>query len=247
MDNNWFRSYFDDFYLKWFLEGIPEEITENQIKLIEEVLDLKKGDKILDLFCGIGRHSLALSKMGYSVTAIDSSEKYIEVLMQSADKLNLDTKSYSMDAREIKYIEEFDSIIIMFVSFGYFNEEDNFKLLKKISDALKHNGKLLLDLENRDYILKNYVREKWREKDYGFLMERHKFDPITSRQKTKRVILSNCTDKREMFRDIRLYSAHEIINMAENAGLKPLKLMGDYDKSDFQINSPRLLFAFNKG
>ena len=246
METDWFKFYFDDSYEDYILGEIPEELTEEQVRLIEDTLDLKVGSKILDLCCGIGRHSIALAKKGYNVTAIDYSRSYIEKLKKRAEELNLSINALSIDAREINFKEEFDAIIIMFVSFGYFNDIENEELLKKLALALKNGGKILIDLENRDYILKHFIREKWREKDYGLLLERHKFDPISSRQKTKRIIILNSGEKKETFRDIRLYSAHELIAIANNANLKVDKLYGDYDRTTFHINAPRLLFSFMK-
>lgn len=37
-------------------------------------LDLPRGARVLDLCCGMGRHSLALSEAGYEVTGVDLSE-----------------------------------------------------------------------------------------------------------------------------------------------------------------------------
>jgi SAM-dependent methyltransferase len=246
METDWFKSYFDDSYEDYILGEIPQDLTEQQVRLIEDILDLKAGSKILDLFCGVGRHSIALAERGYNVTAIDYSLPYIEKLKNRAVELNLSINALSLDAREINFREEFDSIILMFVSFGYFCDCENEELLKKLSKALKSGGKVLIDLENRDYILKHFIKEKWREKDYGLLLERHKFDPLSSRQKTKRVIILNSGEKKETFRDIRLYSAHELISIANNANLKVDKLYGDYDKTPFHLNAPRLLFSFVK-
>lgn len=246
METNWFKSYFDEFYDDYILSEIPEELTEKQVCLIEETLELKKKDKILDLFCGVGRHSIALAKRDYYVTAIDYSPLYIEKLKKRAKELNLLINAIAMDAREINFKEEFDAIILMFVSFGYFCDYENEELLKELALALRVGGKILLDLENRDYILNHFIREKWREKNYGLILERHKFDPMRSRQKTKRIIISNSGEKRETLRDIRLYSAHELIAIAKNAGLKAYKLYGDYDKTPFHLNAPRLLFSFIK-
>jgi len=115
METDWFKFYFDDSYEDYILGEIPEELTEEQVRLIEDTLDLKVGSKILDLCCGIGRHSIALAKKGYNVTAIDYSFSYIEELKNRAEELSLSINAISMDAREINFKEEFDAIIIMFV------------------------------------------------------------------------------------------------------------------------------------
>jgi SAM-dependent methyltransferase len=246
MEIDWFKYYFDGDYSEKILKEIPEEFTESQVDLIEEALELKKEDSILDIFCGIGRHSIALAKRGYNVTSIDYSETYIEELKNKALVANLKINAIAMDARKINFKEEFNAIILMFVSFGYFSDEENKELLKKLALALKKGGKILIDIENRDYILKHFIKEKWREKDFGILLERHKFDPLKSRQKTRRIIILSNGERKETERDIRLYSANELIEIAEEAGLRTYKLFGDYDKTPFHLNAPRLFFSFIK-
>ena len=41
-------------------------------------LKLQGNEKILDLACGYGRHSLELARRGYDVTGIDITSEYIE-------------------------------------------------------------------------------------------------------------------------------------------------------------------------
>ena len=74
--------------------------------------------------------------------------------------------------------------------------------LKKLKLAIKKGGLLLIDIENRDYILKNFIYEKWREKEFGLLLERHKFIPETSRQTTRRVQFFTDGTQKESHRDL---------------------------------------------
>lgn len=246
MEIDWFKDYFDNNYADYFLRNISEEFTENQVNLIEEILELKNGDNILDIFCGLGRHSIALARRGYNVVSVDYSESYIKELRNNASKENLKISALAMDARKINFQDEFDAILLIFVSFGYFSDEENKELLKNLTLALKKDGKILIDIENRDYILKHFITEKWREKDFGLLLERHKFDPFKSRQKTKRIIILNNGERKETERDLRLYSLNEIIDIAQEAGLSIFKLFGDYDKTPFHLNAPRILASFTK-
>ena len=41
-------------------------------------LNIKKGSKILDLACGIGRHSIYLEKIGFKVVGTDKSSNNIK-------------------------------------------------------------------------------------------------------------------------------------------------------------------------
>jgi SAM-dependent methyltransferase len=244
-ENEWFIDYFNQDYQSWILETIKEDLTLKQIELLESALSLQADSKILDLFCGIGRHAIVLAQKDLDVTAIDLVETYINHLQQTAKDLP-SLKSICMDARDIKYLEAFDAIYLMFTSFGYFSDIENEKLMEKISLALKAKGRVLIDLENRDYILQHFIHEKWRNKDSGYLLERHLFNPMNSRQKTKRIWVDKDGSSKSYSRDLRLYNAHEILNMAEKYQLKLVYIWGDYNKKPFNVHSPRMIFTFEK-
>jgi SAM-dependent methyltransferase len=244
-EQEWFKTYFNQDYQSWILETISQDLTLKQVELLESALALKADSKILDLCCGIGRHAIALAQKAYDLTAIDLVEEYIAQLQIFAKDLPR-LQSICMDVREIDYTDSFDAIYLMFTSFGYFSDAENEKLIEKISQALKSQGRVLIDLENRDYILQHFIHEKWRNKDTGYLLERHLFNPMTSRQKTRRIWLDNNGQSKSYTRDLRLYNAHEILNLAEKYQLKLIHVWGDYDQKPFNIHSPRMIFTFEK-
>ena len=52
---------------------------------------LKPGDKILEIGAGTGRYSITLAKMGYDVTAVDLTPKYVDIMKRKSKGLkNLD-------------------------------------------------------------------------------------------------------------------------------------------------------------
>ena len=51
--------------------------------LIKAIKDLKPG-RVLDIACGVGRHSIYLAEKGWHVTAVDSSRVGIEILRERA-------------------------------------------------------------------------------------------------------------------------------------------------------------------
>jgi 2-polyprenyl-3-methyl-5-hydroxy-6-metoxy-1,4-benzoquinol methylase len=47
------------------------ENTEQQVDFIIKTLNLSGEERILDLACGYGRHSLSFARKGYSVVGVD--------------------------------------------------------------------------------------------------------------------------------------------------------------------------------
>ncbi|WP_337588938.1 class I SAM-dependent methyltransferase [Gorillibacterium massiliense] len=81
-------------------------------------LSLKPGVEVLDLCCGMGRHSMALADAGYQVTGVDLSD----VLLAEARRLDPAgrMKWVKGDMRRIPLSGPFDAVVNLFTSFGYF-------------------------------------------------------------------------------------------------------------------------------
>ena len=98
---------------------------------ISKLLEIKPGESILDLACGFGRYSLPLAKLGYSVTGVDLNESFIQEASEKANEMNLNAQFDCVDMREYIKLAGFDNIIIMYNSFGYFQDtEDDKKVIQ---------------------------------------------------------------------------------------------------------------------
>ena len=53
------------------------------------VLNVQPGSAILDIPCGTGRHSIALARDGYQLTAIDISKEFIDELKEKVEAQHL--------------------------------------------------------------------------------------------------------------------------------------------------------------
>ncbi len=236
---DWTKNYFDDFYLKYFLQTQPEDITNRQIDFIRKFFNC--GSYILDAGCGIGRHSIKLGGLGFKVLGIDSSPLFIKTANNSLKEQELQDVSFLIqDLRELSFENEFDGIINMWSSFGYFDDETNFDILKRFYRALKRNGKLIIDVENRDYILKYFVRETFRDKGEFFILERRKFNPLKSVVFTHRFIVGP-NIRKDYYRYIRIYTVTELINLFKAAGFSSYEVFGSYNMDKFTENSKRII------
>lgn len=240
----WFFDFFDENYLNLYLKKQKEDLTLKQVDFIINSLSLKKEDSVLDLGCGIGRHIIELGKRGIFGVGIDFNEKYIEI----ANKLKGDLQNVQfikMDMRKINFERVFDAALSMWTSFGYFSDEENLSLLKKINYSLKEKGKFLLDIENIFYMLRNLPKERWEKEDDFYILERNELSFRSSRLKTERVIIKDGIIK-TYTRIYRIYTLKEIELYLEKAGLKVLNYYGGYDGEEYSIQSKRLIVISEK-
>jgi SAM-dependent methyltransferase len=77
-------------------ETLPILFTQRRIeeagKEIEQLLRLAEipgGSAVLDLCCGIGRHSLELARRGFRVTGVDRTRAYLDLAAAAAEREGL--------------------------------------------------------------------------------------------------------------------------------------------------------------
>jgi 2-polyprenyl-3-methyl-5-hydroxy-6-metoxy-1,4-benzoquinol methylase len=106
--------------LNWQYWTEPSEQIVNLVK----TLDVSRFKNVLDLGCGIGRHALYLAKAGFNVTALDSSEEALNVLLKNSQEKKLDVKIVQADyCQDIFEKDSFDLIIAFNVIYHGFKED----------------------------------------------------------------------------------------------------------------------------
>jgi SAM-dependent methyltransferase len=115
-------------------------------------------------------------------------------------------------------VKEFDRVIHLYSSFGYFPDAENDLVIKNIAGSLKNGGMLCLDILNRDTVLKRVPLSGVREKDGDLLIDRNRFEPRTGRLYNDRIIIRNGQRRDSPF-FLRVYSATEITALLERRGL----------------------------
>jgi len=241
----WYREFFDDLYLRVYQPMEAPERVRREVDFIITVLQLKPEARVLDLCCGQGRHSLELARRGFRVVGVDLSEALLYVAQQRAEREGLPLTFLHCDMREIDFFAEFDAVINMFSSFGYLESEaEDEKVLSKIAQALKPGGKLLLDVVNRDRLVRDFQGREWHAADEGWLvLEEREWDLLSGRVETRWVCVARDGVRYERRSSVRLYTLAELRVMLERQGLKVAKVFGDYDGRPYSWDTPRLLLV----
>lgn len=237
-----FDNFYGEDYLKIYGDDL-ERRTQAEVEFIDSTLNLRPGAKVLDLLCGYGRHAILLGKLNYQVVGIETSPYLMDVGLKKIEEAKLKDKItlLKINPLEINFTNEFDAVINMYTSFGFYeNDEQNFTLIQKSYNMLKPGGKFLLDLVNRERVMSLQPTKNWEEKEGFFVLEAYNFDHLRGRAITRRIILSNGLRK-EGYISIRLYTLAELKNSLENVGFKVAKVYGDYDGSLYTSQSPRMI------
>ncbi len=198
-----------------------------------EVLGLVEGDEVLDIACGAGDHSVLLAKKGFNVSGFDLSASLIKSAEELASENNVPVNFFTGDMREINFVQRFKGAVLLSHSFGFFNHEENRKVLEGTYNALVEGGKLLLDLMN-PYNMPKFSKS-WTKLKGGYLLsEPHFLDapagvlrgrPATFVDTEKGQIILMNQDALSN-NDIRMYTALEIQDLIEEVGFSKVELFG---------------------
>lgn len=241
-----FEAVFEpDDYLYFYEDVINEESTRPQIEFLAKELELDKPMKILDLACGHGRHANGLAELGHIVTGVDISPGFLEIARRDAKEQGVTVEYVQQDMREISYAQEFDRVLLLFTSFGYFEDDENFKVLQNVASALKPGGLFCFDIINRDVFLKNLRPFGVTEKGGDLMINRETFDSLTGRVYNRRIVIRDSKRKDTRF-FVRLHNATETRDLLGGAGLHLHKIFGSWDGRPFQSYSWRMIILARK-
>ena len=139
------------------------EDTQRQVDFLIEKLGLIGGERILDLACGFGRHSLELARRGFDVTGVDITPDYIKYASEQSKNENLSAMFICSDIRDVSFENEFDIVLNMADgAIGYLeNDEENLKIFAVVSKALRSGGKHFRDIMNRSYAETHFPCKLW--------------------------------------------------------------------------------------
>jgi SAM-dependent methyltransferase len=203
-------------------EQIPDiDVYDDRlIDFVLAALRLKPGDEVLDLACGSGVHGVRLGEVGIGVTGVDISPSLVAHANELVKEQQVDGVAFIVgDMREPPCTSNFDAVMVLSQSFGFFGPEDDLAVLRAVREALLPGGRFLLDL-NEPSTLEQTSRH-WQALAGGFLLTDVRYDPLTCVRESSFQFVDaegrlNVAEEPER---IRIYTLPELETMIQAAGL----------------------------
>ena len=240
--NEWFETWFDSHYYHILYKDRGDTEARIFIDNISLYLNFLPNDKILDLACGKGRHSIYLNKKGLLVEGIDLSEESIEYAKQFENER---LQFHQHDMRKVYKLNYFDFILNLFTSFGYFQtDQENQQAITAMEKSLQSEGRIVLDFFNTEKVLDTLV--EYEEKT----IEGITFKILKTIEEDFIVKDIYFEDKGKEFHfqeRVRAIPSFDFLRYFRNAGLTVARIFGDYDLSEFEEGiSERMIFVVEK-
>jgi SAM-dependent methyltransferase len=139
------------------------ERTEAEVNRALTMLRPEGGERILDLACGTGRHSLELVRRGFSVVGSEISAELVAIAREEASAQGLEATFLEGDLRDLDFEAEFDIVLnLNDGAVGYFEtDEENHRTFEVISRALKPGGRNLIQVPNVLYARARLPQRSW--------------------------------------------------------------------------------------
>lgn len=234
-----FDEVFDEDYL-YFYGPRLEESSETDAAVAWRLLSPDAGAKVLDLGCGHGRIANRLATRGAQVTGLDASELFLDRARGDAARLGVEVEYRQGDMRSLPWADGgFDCVISWFTSFGYFQDDENRRVLAEAYRVLAPGGRLLIENNNLVELLPRWLPAVVVERDGDFAIDRSRFDPITGRATTERVIVRDQRVRRFRF-SVRMFVAVELGAWLRDTGFQGVDFYGP-DGEELLATSGRMI------
>ncbi|MDJ0820657.1 MAG: class I SAM-dependent methyltransferase [Paracoccaceae bacterium] len=190
---------------------------------------------VLDVGCGIGRHSRALAQLGYVATGIDQVSYYIDEARRLAEGDRPRPTFITADIVRYDGLKpgSFDAAICLYHSLGYdAAPESDLAALQRVRRALKPGGAMILDLIDPEAFSPDECRESQFEAAHGRVQRTIRVN--TARDKYEIVFAPEYSPNTHYRARHRLFSADRIKELLLQAGFARTQigeaLSGSYAK-----------------
>jgi len=225
----WYEALFENYAQKYDKESFTQG-TIGECDFIERELNFNKSLKILDVGCGTGRHSIELSRRGYSITGIDLSESQLAHAREKAKRSNLQIEFLKHDSRNLPFNNEFDAAIMLCEGGFPLMETDemNFEILKNVTRSLKDKSKFIFTTLNGLFPLYHSVQEfcSSSSEEGNATYRSSTFDLMTFRDYNITEVEDDSGNKKSLDCNERYYVPSEITWLLKSLGYKKINILG---------------------
>ena len=219
-------------FAEWVGFG-DDEASARQVDRIEVLLEAKPPAAVLDVGCGIGRHSLEMARRGYDVVGIDVASTFLERATSEARRLALNVEFRLQRASELDEEDAYDFAFAYNHTPGFLSSEELPQHFRSVRNAVKPNGRFLMVLAGPQLKLCRGQDEDrtrtWAEKDGKFILSEKYIDEQGHRNELGIVIDTKAGEIKEFRERQRAFSLADMVSPLKRAGFRDIETFADMD------------------
>ena len=233
----WYQEWFGEEYLELYSHRDENEARLQAAFFLEQCGLFDR--PVLDLACGMGRHLIELTSLGYRAVGCDLSYTLLRTGIREYGPMAV-TRA---DMRLLPFCDgTFGGLANFFTSFGYFAKEDeNRQVVREMSRVLEPDAPFLFDYLNVHRELDKLVQRETLDTPTGNVLIERWFDR-SDRSFNKRITIGEKT----YLERVRGYDLDEISAMFASCNLSIRSAFGNFDGSKFTHDATRLILVGNR-
>jgi SAM-dependent methyltransferase len=233
---DWFEEWFGEEYLALYPHRDEDE-AQRVAALIDARVEIAPGAPALDLACGAGRHSRALTDHWWTV-GLDLSP----ALLRIARSEEHDAPFVRADMRCLPFrTGAFGLVVNLFTSFGYFRDDAQHRqVIGEVARVTQQGGSFVLDYLNASYVRATLVPfDRFQVGERIVEQER----AISGDGRFVRKTITLADEERTFIERVRLFEHAELLAMLDACGFDIAEALGDYDGHAYGPDSPRTILV----
>ncbi len=202
------------------LVGFPDmKDSCKEVNAILACVKLKRGSKILDVGCGIGRHAIIFAQKGFKVIAMDVSHYYLKQAKYSARMKQTKIEFRQQNIFELQDVESYDFVFAYDYTLGSMSAKELKKQFRAMYLALKPNCIFFLKYAGPKLALRQKNSIKVEIVKNNYVIEEQKF---IDNFRFEKCLLIDPKKKeiKEWQEKQRIFNRAEINMLLHNAGFK---------------------------
>lgn len=221
--------------------------TDQEVDFLVEALGLQRGDRVLDVGCGPGRHSHALARRGVEVVGVDLSERFVQLAKRDAP---VGATFVRGDARCLPVSASFDAVISLcqggfgLPTTGESIEVDR-QVMTALHDALRPGGTVALSAFSAYFQLYCIGEQAALGEDSTALAAVGEFDADRGVHVETTTVKNEAGADAEFELATRCFTPNELRLLAGSVGFGELQVFsvgpGNYRSVRTSIDSPEFL------
>jgi SAM-dependent methyltransferase len=160
------------------------------------------------------------------MVGLDSSMAMLTRATENAQRRGLGPSFVHGDMRALSLEGEFDGVLCVHGTFGYFDDLANYEVMVTLHRALRAGGRLVVGVPNRDYFVGDLPARICWEAETCMVLDEVDFDFLRGRLEVKRSLATEDGRQVEQRYSMRTYALHELAQLVEQVGFRVVSVSG---------------------
>ncbi|MCX7623051.1 MAG: class I SAM-dependent methyltransferase [Thermomicrobium sp.] len=185
-----------------------------------------------------------LAARGVHPTVVEPLASLLEHLRQRIGSSPAPVHWLRRDPHRLPFRRAFDLVLATGLVLGTTGREaDDEELLRALLAAVRSGGTIVLELPNRELLVRDFVERLWGTFDRLLVLVQQRWELPAGTLRIDWQLLWPDGTREQAERTLRLYAASELAQLCRRVGCSALEYWGNDDGAPYELWSPRLLLV----